>query len=223
MKRVLWSVLGLLLLTTVPASASIFLADYLGYDYTWPVPNDFTTPGQDYDAIGVITTINPAFHVVDNAFEYTFHIHSGTLTGADTLGNFGIYHFDSGDAAFGILRDNTATGTTGDYGVNPPNATAPSTFTDGTLLFGGSMPTLMITVDLTTGDGSLSGTIDFDSGSEVPNIPPDQLNGWTFAGLGAGFPGVPEGYIWQVDGEVYLPDPTETQETNWGGVKSLFR
>ena len=225
MKGLLRTSLAALLIVTLAGSAgaSLFLSDYHGYDYTWPMPWDFTSPGQMYDAVGMVTQMNPAFHVIDNAQEYTMHITSGMLTDPDTLGTFAIYKYDSGMGTFGIYRDVIGNGTTADYGMWPPNPTAPSTFIDGELVLGATFTTLTIIIDLNTGDGSLSGTMNFDSGLEIGNIPPGQLDGWTFAGLGAGMPGTPDGYIWQIDGEVYLPDPTSTQQVNWGKIKKLFQ
>lgn len=210
------------LLVSVPASASVWLADYLGYDYTWPLAHDFTSPGQYYDALGSVVSTNPTFVPTFPGVEYTFHIYSGTSTYADTLGNFGIYRYEAMDGSIGLYGDLIPPGSSFDYGTNPPNGVAPATFIDGTLLLGATFDFLQITVDLTTGDGSLSGTLSFNSGSDFGNIPGDMLNGWTFAGLGAGFPGIPDGYSWQIDGEIYLPDPTATEESSWGGIKKLF-
>lgn len=209
-------------LMAAPAGASVWLADYLGYDYTWPLPHDFTSPGQYYDALGSIVSTNPAYIPTFPGVEYTFHIYSGTLTSADTLGTFGVYRYEAGDGTIGLYGDLIPPGSNFDYGVNPPNGTAPGTFIDGTLLLGANFDFLQILIDLGTGDGSLSGTLMFNSGDNLPSIPVDMLDGWTFAGLGLGFPGTPEGYIWQIDGEIYLPDPTSTKESSWGGIKKLF-
>jgi hypothetical protein len=224
-KRLLSPVIAACLLLSVAslASANVFLADWFGYDYTAPNPWDFTGPGQWYDANGVITSANPIYLTLDPVNnEYTFRIYSGMLTSADTLAGWGVYQYAGGDGTIGIYEDSKTTGTLFDYGVWPPNGTAPSTFIDGTLMIGGSFATLMIRVNLGTGDGSLSGTIDWTGGTELGNFPADQHDGWTFAGFGAGMPGTPLGYIWQIDGEIYLPE-TATEESSWGNVKNLFR
>jgi hypothetical protein len=201
------------------AKADVFLADYLGYDYTWPLPNDFISPGQKYAALGFVPQVNQDYIAWDPSLEYTFHIHSGELTLADTVGVFLKLTYEDGDGTFQIWKDSPVVGTPADYGVNPPNGTAPSTFTDGTLVLGGTFGVLTILVNMDTFDGSLSGTIDFDSGSDLPNIPPGMQDGWTFAGFGWDYPGIPEGYTWQIDGEVYLPEPTPVRQTSWGELK----
>ncbi len=107
--------------------------------------------------------------------------------------------------------------------IDPPNETAPSTFVDGNTILGGSFTSLTISVDLVSGNASLSGSLSIVYRSRLLNIPPNMLDGWTFAGMGAGMPGTPDGWLWQIDGEIYIPDPTGTESTSWGEVKKLFR
>ena len=227
MKRELSAIalLGCLLaLAATPVFGNVWLADYRGYDYTWPLPNDFITDGQFYSALGPVVSMNGDFFILDEVtFEYTVHIHSGTLTAAESVGDYDFYYYQEGDGTISFYEDSRATGTQFDYGTFPPNDTAPSTFIDGTLMLRGSFVSLRIAIDRVDGGGSFSGTVDFNQGEYLENIPPDMRDGWTFAGLGQGNdPLTPNGYMNQVDGEVYLEEGTPTQESSWGRIKRLY-
>lgn len=217
--------LGLLLLLTSAASATVWLADYHGYDYTWPLPENFTAPGQFYAAVGPVISMNEDYFILDeNLFEYSIHIHSGTLTSVEYIGTWVFYHYEAGDGTILFYEDSRTGGTLFDYGTYPPNATCPSTFIDGTPMVGGYFASLTISIETEDGDGMLSGTIDFDRGDYLENIPPDMRYGWTFSALGLGHPPfTPEGYMNQIDGEVYLEEGTDTEPTTWGRIKDLYR
>jgi hypothetical protein len=106
----------------------------------------------------------------------------------------------------------------------PANATAPSTFIDGTNILGGTVTNFVLTLDLSSATGSFNGDIAFNRGTQSGSIPPAQLNGWTFAGLtSGGGTGTPEGYQHQVDGEIRVPDVVPATPTTWGQVKSTYR
>jgi hypothetical protein len=203
-----------------PAGGEL-LCDYLGYDYTEPLARDFTTPGQHYLGLGFVDNI-----LVPNdplTCEYTFLLTSGTLTSADSFAvgpfQFAEYKYQNGDGHFFVYGDTLASGTPGDYGINPPNATAPSTFEDGVLFLGADFDSLTVLVNLTNWTASLSGTLVFYCGEEWEGLP--CYAGWTFAGETIG-PGSPEGYIWEIDGQVFVEE-ISTEESSWGEVKKLFR
>lgn len=201
---------------------SILLCDYIGYDFTAPLQRDFTTINQQYVALGDVDNVNPAAIITDPfTNQYTFVLESGTLTAADTIaGIYAKYDYLDMDGSFQIYEDLLSGGTNRDYGVNPPNATAPPTFEDGTVILGGFFTSLSILVDLTNGTASLNGTITFYCGEGWGDLP--CYEGWTFAGETMEV-GTPDGYIWAIDGLVYVEEVTSTQETSWGGIKSLFQ
>jgi len=212
------------LLVVPAAQADLLLLDYFGYDYTSPIPRDFTTVGQDYVAIGDVTDINPDAVVTDPINnEYTFVMMTGTLTGADTtwthLGDMATYEFNAGDGTFHIYEDPIATGTNRDWGTYPPNTTAPAYFEDGTLILGATFTNLTITVRLSDWTANLNGTLSFYCGEEWGSLP--CYEGWTFAGQTIE-PGQPDGYMWTIDGLVYVEE-ISTERTSWGDLKGLFR
>ena len=213
-----------LILPVSTTEASIWLVDYVGYDYIGPLSSRQEGREEQYVALGVIPSANPDFLVLDpGKNEYTFRITSGTQTDADTLGTYAIYNYNAGDGTIGLYEDQVIGGTDYEYGSYPPNTTAPSTFVDGSTILSGSFTSMTILVDLVSGDASLNGNLLISYRSRSLNLPPDMLEGWTFAGMGSGMPGTPDGWLWQIDGEIYIPDPIGTESTSWGEVKKLFR
>ena len=214
-----------LLVSAVPAAGDTWLADYRGYDYTRPLFENFTAPGQTYEAVGPIISMNEDFFVLDeDNFEYTVFLNSGTLTAVDSVGTYVFYHFVAGDGVLSFHEDAIVGGTQADFGTYPPNASCPSSFNDGTTMLQGVLTSLTIVIETEDGDGSLSGTFDLVGGDYLENIPPDMREGWTFSALGLGHPPfTPEGFMNQIDGEVYLTTSTPVERTSWGRLKQLHR
>lgn len=208
-----------------PALADVWLADYRGFDYTRPLFENYTAPGQTYEAVGPVISMNEDFFVLDeDTFEYTIFLNSGSLTAVDSVGTYVFYHFESGDGVIAFYEDAIGGGTGFDYGTYPPNPTCPSTFNDGTEMLRGTLTSLTIVIETVDGDGSFSGTIDFVGGDYLANIPPDMREGWTFSALGLGHPPfTPEGFMNQIDGEVYLTQSTPVERTTWGRIKQLHQ
>jgi len=115
-------------------------------------------------------------------------------------------------------------GTPATYGVNPPNATAPSTFIDGSERLTGDIDNFVLTFNFSTNQGNFSGNMTQDGGPDLIYIPTDQRAGWILGGL-AGRPNgtVPTGYDNQVSGECRIPDATPSTHKSWGAVKALYR
>jgi len=212
---------------TVPAKAHAdqFLADFRGFDYEDPNSTPgFGNVGDGYNSLGDVVEVNPALLTADFVNnEYTYQFKDLSAIASDSAPPYLFLFYTNG--RFRIFEDSKTTGTNRDYGVNPPNATAPATFVDGTLILGGVVSNFILTLDLSNNNGSFAGDITFDEGTQQGTIPPAQLNGWTFAGLtSGGGTGTPEGYAHQVDGEVRVPEqPTPAQNKSWGKVKDLYR
>jgi hypothetical protein len=105
------------------------------------------------------------------------------------------------------------------YGINPPNATAPSTFNDGISTYlDGYFTDFTMTFNNNTASGSFTGTLNFTGGDVYPLL--TATNGWTF---GANIAGTsPTGYDLQMNGDVYLAI-VAVEPQSWGGVKNLYR
>jgi hypothetical protein len=85
---IICAIAALLGLQAAAVNGEVWLADYWGYDYTRPLPNDFTTDGQTYEAVGPLASMNGDFYILDEeTFEYTMFINSGTLSGFEAVGS----------------------------------------------------------------------------------------------------------------------------------------
>jgi hypothetical protein len=216
--------LGLALTMPARAFADEFLADFRGYDYEDPNTSPgFGDVGDNYNSLGVVTQVNPVLLTCDfTNNEYTYQFKDLTAVATDSAPPFLFVFYAPG--RFRIFEDSKVSGTAADYGVNPPNVTAPSTFTDGALILGGVVSEFILQLDTTNNNGAFSGNITFDEGSQQGSIPPAQLNGWSFAGLTSGSgTGTPQGYSHQVDGLIRVPGVTPVYGTSWGKVKNLYR
>jgi len=113
-----------------------------------------------------------------------------------------------------------------DYGITPPNATAPSTFTNGTLLLGGTLSSFFMYYDPSTGTGAYEATAQFTSGTGLAALNQLNADAYTFGGtLGNGAAGgnVPQGYDLQVDGVIEVTVPVGVQRQSWSGIKEMYR
>ena len=203
------------------AGADIFLADFAGYDFT--SPTGLGEPGSCYWAEGFVNSVNPTyltFDYVNN--EYTFVLEHTCYVSSDTVGTNVFHTYGLTGATFNIYCDPIATGTAASYGPYPPNDTHP-TFEDGENVLGGVFTSdITIYVDLASGNGSIGGEMTFDHGTQLGNIPVGQRSMSLFiAGMQYLPPAGPEGYIWQLDGQVFLPEVTPVERTTWGRIKQL--
>lgn len=200
------------------AFANVFLLDFAGYDYWDPFTMPIDTIGNCYNAVGMVPQVNDSYLTFDYSLnEYTFSLQGVCLSAVDTVGTRVVYGFTGG--TFDVYCDLLAGGTAADYGTNPPNATAPSSFEDGECVLGGDLSNFEITVDMGTGNADLYGNVTLVRGTQLGNIPVEQRNGWTLAGLRAGAPGTPDGYFWQIDGQLFIDAPVPVEESSWGSLK----
>ncbi len=209
------------------AGADVFLLDFEGFDFAafGPTINDppanLGEPGSCYWAQGFVNSVNPTYLTVDFANdENTFVLQHMCHVSSDTVGT-NVFHFFTG-GSFDVFADPIATGTPAVYGPNPPNVSH-LTFEDGENLLGGDFTSnIVIWVDLVTGNGSISGNLDFSRGTQLGNIPMAQRSMSLFiAGMQYLPPAGPEGYIWQLDGQVFIPDAVPVERTTWGRIKQL--
>ncbi len=231
MKRAV--LLLLLALSTIAAPAfaqtDVFLLGFAGYDYESPNPNpgpdgNYLTIGEGYKALGFVTSfdayLTPYVDIVAN--EYTYHYYDLTVQ------NYTYYpeyrYLEVGFANPGRGRFYEDNSTQALYSANPPNATAPSTFIDGTVILGGHIEFLVLNYDFAANQGGFTGNIHFDEGSLLAQIPEAQRDGWTLSGLaGRPNPAIPDGYDHQISGECRIPGPVPATHRTWGALKALYR
>jgi len=238
-RRTLLLLLTAALAFAVPARADQFLLGFTGYDYEDPsnvgAPGDGSPPaylnlGEGYRMIGFVESFGPMLQpYTDNSvFEYTIDMYGLiVIARAYTPPNLEVV---CAPGRVRYFQDSRSGGTPATYGVNPPNATAPSTFDDGSLLLGGAVTGFDLTYDYSINQGDFSGNANLDEGSALIYIDPSVRNGWILGGLSGheltGFPlnpNVPPGYNHQVNGECRRPDPTPAHSATWGAIKSLYR
>ena len=220
--------LGLLVLFALApgaASAQTLFFDYVGYDYEAPDlnPTQFGEVGSGYVSLGFVPGLFAPLVPNTVANEYTYYISGLTSVSQMTVGSFVITSYSAGSLS--VYEDSKSTGTAADYGINPPNATAPPSFIDGNLFVTGTLTNFQYVFNTLSGSGSFEADFEVTGGSEVTNgnIPANRRKGWTFAGTSANELNMPEGYAHQVDGQVFLNEPVPTQTKTWGGLKAQYR
>jgi hypothetical protein len=212
----------------IPArAADILLFAFTGFDYQDPNTNagTYLDVGEGYHTIGFVTSFGPDLtpYVDESVNEYTVFTQGLTVSAHNQFGTFLVVNFANGGRGR-YYQDPISGGTHGTYGTNPPNATAPSTFTDGSMRLGGAIDNGVLTYDFSLGQGNFNGDMTLDEGPDLIYIPTGRRAGWTFHGLaGAPNPTIPTGYDHQVQGECQIPDSTPTSHKTWGALKSLYR
>ena len=206
------------------ASAQYLLVDYVGFDYEDPNPDplDFGENGSGYVGLGEVPGLFAPLTPNYTINEYTYHIHGLLQTNRQTFGTFVVVDYTPG--RLDIWEDAKAGGTPRDWGTNPPNGVAPGTFTDGNLFLSGSLTNFRFVFNTSTNSGSYEADFEADGGSQIGNIAITDRQGWTFAGATGNSTGIPDGYIHQIDGQVFLNNtPVGTQTTTWGRLKGQYR
>lgn len=203
----------------IPATSAqgIEIADYVGYAWEtggFPPSN----PGDELKFVGVADAVDPLMGVDLATEEVTFYVYGLISTGAsvdDPAPGFTTYYYTGG--MLEVYRDAAKNAA---YGTTPPNLTAPSTFTDGTLLLKGSFTSFAITYDL-FGNGSYGGPADGLSGELITSC-----TGCIFT-WGGSFTNdvgaqIPDGYDLQLDGILDIDSAVPSPSTDWGTIKSKY-
>ncbi|MGH7740598.1 MAG: hypothetical protein ACRENS_01100 [Candidatus Eiseniibacteriota bacterium] len=232
----------LLLLTAavafaIPARATTtydLLFAFTGFDYQNPNTvlgptvdhSDYLAVSEGYNVVGFVTQFGPLLtpYIDTGTYQYTNTIDALTVVTHTYFGGFLEATFANGGRA-SYYADALSGGTAADYGVNPPNATSPSTFTDGSLRLTGSVDNFIFDLDYTVNpiSGTFSGNMTLDGGADLIYVPVSQRSGWTLGGTaGQVNPTIPAGYDNQVTGECKVL-VTPTTHVTWGAIKALYR
>ena len=228
MKRNAWLLLfAVTVAFAAPAQAQgDFLCGYTGFDFVVPqtpqptIPTPFITTGDEYRAAGHVTSFSSMFTGVVGGGEHTFYLANASVTSQSFVGGVLEVTF-APNARFRIYEDGA---NNADYGVNPANATSPSTFVDGMLLLGADVDNLVLIYDYNDNSGNFLGNATLDEGAALWVVPPSRRAGWVLGGQ-AGRPNasIPEGYVNQISGEVQIPSATPAAHKTWGQIKTLYR
>lgn len=205
--------ISLVALFALPATAQINSIDYVGYGWTTGVAK---AVGDEFNFVGAASALDDAFGVDLLTEELTFHVYgltvasevdmSGTLVQTYTGGFMEIYQDPSMNS---------------DFGINPPNPTAPSTFNDGTLFFSGEFVDMTMII-LPTGNGSFEGNLNGTGGTMIDGSCNGCVYTWGGAFVADSGAQLPEGYDMQVDGVLEIDAAVATDEVSWDAVKALY-
>lgn len=206
------------------ASAQTLLFDYVGFDYESPDPNaaTFGELGSGYVGLGEVPGLFFPL-VADTANnQYTYIMYGLTAIGQNVVGPFIIVDYTPGTLE--VWEDSKTTGTAADYGTIPPNATAPSTFNDGTLFISGPLTNFRFVFNTVSNSGSFEADYSVTGGSQLGNLVTyGQTTGWTFAGATANSLDIPQGYYHQIDGQTFINKPVPAAPRSWGQIKADYR
>ena len=156
--------------------------------------------------------------MVNNQFTYVW---TSTITSIVTTFNTEITYANT---TFTIYEDAIGGGTAADPGTNPPNGTAPSTYTDGTAILIGTLSNVT-RIDLNPlfpQNITFVGEIAFTGGTRVGEL---QNGDWTYhGGLSDDVVfNIPAGYRWRWTTKAVFFETVPVEESTWGRVKSLYR
>ncbi len=198
------------------AAAQYANIDYWGFGWEtggFP-PSD---PGDVLIFTGVADAADPLFGVDLSAYEVSFHVYDLVSDGESAIGGGYTMTTYSG-GMLDIYLDDTPDA---DWGINPPNATSPSTFTDGLLFFRGSFQDFTVYMG-PDGSGSYEGHLDGLAGDVIEQICADCAYTWGGSFTPASGAQIPEGYDLQLDGVFQLDESVGNDRTTWSRVKSLY-
>ena len=223
----------LLVLGAVTVQAQTFeVIDVIGYMYEsdndpgvagFPPSN----PGDVLAGVGFVDNFGYTPVWDPTMFEYTWAVDGLVSTGEVDLGNGLVRIFYTGGTIDIIAQNTSDIGYTMPfYGVNPPDAGANATFTDGNIYLTGTFTQFVMTYDTTNHSGNYQGAIQFELGptfgAEEELLYPD---GMTIAGaVGSGADStIPDGYDMEVDGHVYHDPTIPNEDRTMSQVKNLYR
>lgn len=170
-------------------------------------------------AVGLVTDIQEPLIWRPDEYSYTWYMRDLVSIQELVFGSTRVVSYTGG--YFTIYKDYYPSNH--DYGINPPNATSPSTFTDYIQIyldgyFVADPDPFTLTLNTSTMSGSFTGTLNFTGGLVYPNLNPDQ--GWTF---GSNIAGVsPQGYDLELNGDVFTMT-VAVEASSWSAIKSLYR
>ena len=212
---------ALAVVTAGSAQAQNALIDYQGYAWEtggFPPSN----PGDVLSIVGVVDDLDSRFGINLLVEEVTLSVANLASTGQVDIGG-GVLSIAYNNGSIDLYRDPSQDH---DYGINPPNATAPSTFTNGSLFLGGTFTSFFLFFDPGTGSGAYEGNVVFTSGSGLATLNQLNANGYTFGGVlntNASGGNVPQGYDLQVDGTIEVEVQVGVEDKAWGSIKDMYR
>ena len=185
--------------------------------------------GNPLFGVGTVSQFDAPFNDLDASDptkEYTIYLYGLTSLGTTVTGAPGL-QFYSTSYAGGTIEIYEDLSPDHDYGSNPPNATVPSTFVDGTLILKGDFTRFVVeTNDFTTYQvGNAEGDIDWNGGTLVDRTVQagEECPGLFTGGLTWRPSVLLPGYLFRHDGKIDLNCPVPAGHSSWGKIKANYR
>jgi hypothetical protein len=215
-------------------TTDVVLISFNGFDYQDPNPSGtHLDVGEGYKVVGFVTSAGPLLSpwLDPSSYEYTIYIRDLTVSGRSfTFPYLTVTFANNGRFSYYGDRFPTDGGTAAAYGMDPPNATVPSTFIDGTSgpnsgeRITGRVDHFELVYDFSTNQGSVWGDLTPDGGPDLIYVPPAHRAGCRLGGL-LGVPSgtIPAGYDHRVEGEFAITGETPATHRTWGSIQALYR
>lgn len=222
------------------------IADWGPNSYAWETNYNNATyisnPGSFLSAVGIIDDfagpLSP-LEPIPAGTEYTYFM-SSLVSGGTTItpgvfaNTYRTVYTTTNPAISNLLIYKSPANAT--FGVNPPNATVPATFTDGLLVLAGRFQSLTVTFIRRNSDQVvLSGNADsgqpsvtngvWVAGNSLALVSPSgqpcpfRVTGGWLARAGS----FPAGYSAHFDGKIDIDCPTPAEPATWGRIKGVYR
>jgi hypothetical protein len=203
------------------------LLNFTDFDYEDPGDGPpYLGVGDGYNSVGFITSVGPMLqpYVDFDNNEYTYYLFGLTVATSQFDGDNLFCTFNNNARVRYFEDPNARPKTPGTYGVNPPNATSPSSFSDPLPpALGGDLDNFTYFYTFSAGTGGWSGAMTLDEGTKLIYIPAGERAGWLLgATAGPPNPSIPTGYDHQVEGNCIIP-VTAVEHPTWGTIKNLYR
>ena len=185
-------------------------------------------PGDVLAGVGFVDNISHPLTWSTTDYEYTWVIDGLLSQGQIDLGG-GVYRVYYTGGTVDIVADRYLDPgyTMPFYGVDPPDAGAISSFSDGDVYLSGVFTSFVMTFDTTNFSGNYQGGVTFTLGTNYGELDEVLLNpdGLAIAGLvGVGADStIPEGYDFEADGSIYYDPTVPNEDATWSSLKNLYR
>lgn len=203
------------------AGAENAIIDFQGY--AWETGG---FPPSDMDdvlsIVGVVDSLDPRFNINLALTEVTLYATDLVSQGQVDVGG-GVLAVSYSGGTIELYDDPTRDH---DYGIDPPSATAPPTFVNGTLFLGGTLDQFSLFLDTTSGSGAYEAWCHFNAGTGLATLNQIDADGYTFGGVltsTAVGQNIPQGYDLQVDGLIEVFVRVSVEPKTWGSVKEMYR